>query len=107
QQRASLRLDRRPDQLQMGLLRRAAPLPHIACHAGADNVFPAALAAAAARNDMVETQFARGKMPPAILTLVAVPGEKVAAVKSQRLPWNAIEGKEADHPGHLQLEIDP
>src|SRR5262249_23368309 len=105
QKRAALGLGRWADEFEMGFLRGAAAFAHVAGHAGADDVFPGRVAAAAARDDVVETELAGGEMLAAILAAIAVAGEQIAAVEADRLPRDAIERQQANHARHLQLEI--
>src|SRR5262245_41836933 len=76
--RAALRLHRLAEQLHVRLFGRAAALLYVALDAAADDVVPARLAVLGARDDVVERQFARVELLPAILTAVAVPREDVS-----------------------------
>ena len=85
QERAALWLDRMANQFHVRFLRRAATFADVAGDAGADDVFPTGIAAAAARHDVVEAEFAGGEQLAAILAMVGVAGEQVAAIEAERL----------------------
>src|SRR6266404_7308627 len=72
EQRAAFWLFRLADQAHVRLFRRAAALAHIAVDAGADDVLPAADAALAARNNVVQAQVGGRKTLAAELALVVV-----------------------------------
>src|ERR1700693_3860083 len=73
------------NQSHVRFLRSSTTLAHIAADARADDVVPRALTALAARDDVVEAQFRGRKLPAAVLTLVVVAREDVAAVELHRL----------------------
>src|SRR5947209_779606 len=85
QHRAPPRLFRLADQVHVRLLGRAAALADVAADARADDVLPGAAAALAPRDDVVQAQLAGRVLLPAVLALVVVPGEDVAAVEFHRL----------------------
>src|SRR5262245_21647956 len=68
--RAALGLLGLADEVHVGLLRSPTALPHVAGHAGADDVLPGAGAPLAARHDVVERQLAGGELLAAVLALV-------------------------------------
>src|SRR5437870_2546578 len=106
QQRAALGLLRLADQAQVGLPRRAAALAHVAADAGTDDVVPRALAALAARDDVVQAQFRSRELPAAVLALVVVAGEDVAPVELHRLLGQLLVADQADDARHLDLAVD-
>jgi hypothetical protein len=55
---------------------------------------------------MIKAQLMDGKMAAAILALMAVAGQNVAAIQVHALLGQAIVTQEADHAGDLDLEID-
>ena len=106
QQRIVVGLDGPVHQFHLGLVRRPAPLVHVALDASADEVFPRGQAPAAARNHVVDAQLLRGEMPAAVLAAMVVPGQNVAPTQTQLLLGQPIVREQADHPRHLNLEID-
>src|SRR6516162_5780891 len=90
----------------MRLLRRAAAFLDVAAHAGADDVFPDAQAALAARRDVIQTQLGRRKLLAAVLALVVVARENVAAVEFHRLTGQFVVTEQADDARRLDLAVD-
>src|SRR5205823_4971926 len=81
-------------------------LADVARHAGADDVVPGAYAALAARHDVVQAQL-RGRIAlAAVLALVVVAREDVAAVELHRLLRQLVVVEQADDPRHLDLAVD-
>src|SRR5262245_49910553 len=103
QQRRALRLFRLADQAHVRLLRRAAALADVAVHARAHDVLPRRHAALAARRDVVEAEFARRVLPPAVLALVVVAGKDVSAIELYRLLRHLVVVEEPDDARHLNL----
>src|SRR6266545_1790177 len=104
--RAALGLFRLADQAQVRLLGRAAALADVAGDAGADDVLPGALAALAPRRHVVQAQF-RGREPlAAILALVVVAREDVAAVELHRLLRQLFVGEQTNDSWHLDFAVD-
>ena len=55
---------------------------------------------------MIEAQLAGGKPLAAILAVIFVAGKNVPPAEADRLPRQAVVFHEANHPWHLQLEVD-
>src|SRR5262249_41270018 len=75
EQRTALGLFGLAPQAHVGLLGSAAALLDVALDAGADDVVPGALAALAARDDVVQAQLVGREPAAAVLALVVVAGE--------------------------------
>lgn len=102
--RVAPRLDRRADQLHVGLGRGAATFSHIALQAGADDVFPRVRAATRARNDMVEAQLGCAKALAAILAGIVVARKEVATIELHVLSWELGESQHAYDARHHHVE---
>ncbi len=63
------------------------------------------VAAAARGHDVVQAQFARGKPLAAVLAVVAVAGENVAAIQPHALLRHAIVVQQPQHPRHLDFKV--
>src|SRR5437588_12022891 len=103
QERTALWLFRLADQAEVRLLRRPAPLADVATDAGANDVVPGALAPLAPRRDVVETQFRGRGSPAAVLALVIVPRETVAAIEFDRVLGHFLVREQTNDPWHLDL----
>src|SRR5262245_46902208 len=106
QKRAALRLLRLADQAEVGLLGRAAALADVAAYASANYVLPGAGAALAARHHMVQAQFARRVLLTAVLALIVVAGEDIAAVELDRVLGQLLISKQPNHARHLNLAVE-
>ena len=69
------------DQRHICLFRGSTAFFDVACHAGADNIFPCAFTADTSRHYVVEGQLARREFLSAILAVVFVTRENVSAVE--------------------------
>src|SRR5262249_36729065 len=104
--RAAFRLLRLANEAHVGLFRGPAALLDVAAHAGTDDVFPGARAAAAARHDVIETQFRGRVLLAAVLALVIVAGKDIAPVELYRLLRQLVVAEQANDPRRLNLAID-
>ena len=83
----------------------AAPLPHVAAQAGADDVVPVGEPPAAAGNDVVEAELLRVITMPAILAAVLVAQKDVAAVELDDVFRKQIVPQQPDHARNLNRKI--
>src|SRR4029079_2573024 len=83
---ASLGLDGLGDQMHARLFGGAAALADVALDAAADDVVPAALAALALGDDVIQRQLGRGVFLAAVLATAGVARIDVAAVELDVLP---------------------
>ena len=90
-------------QAQPSLLGQAIPLKVVTGVAAGDEVIPVSVAAARARNHMVEAQFRGRELPAAILALVVVAGKDVPPVELDCLPGEFFVAQQANDPRHLDL----
>ena len=104
--RAALGLDGFGDQVHVGLLGGAAAFLDVALDAAADNVFPAAAAALAARDDVVERELSGAHALAAILAAIGVARVDVAAVKFDVLAGKLVVAEQADDARDGDLEAD-
>src|ERR1043165_6945756 len=105
-QRIALRPLHGTDELHSRLLGRAAALLGVAPEAGADEVFPRFAAAEGARQDVVDREVRGREVLAAVLALVAVAGEEVAAVELHGLGRQLLVAEEADDAGHGDIQPD-
>src|SRR5262249_60739738 len=106
QERTALGFFRLANQAEVRLLRRAAAFLDVAVDAGADDVFPSALPAARARHDVIETQLGGRVLLAAVLALVVVAREYVAAIELHRLLGKLVVTEQTNYARHLDLAID-
>src|SRR3972149_3493361 len=86
-------------------MRGAPPFADIPADTRTNHVFPGVFAPESAGNNVIQTQLMGGIMSAAVLTGVFIPGEYVSSIKVQLLLWQAIERKQANDPGYLNLKI--
>ncbi len=94
------------DEPHAGLFRGPAALLDVAPGAGTNHIVPSALAAPAPRNNVINGEFRQREFTPAVLTVVAVPGENVSAVELDRRSRQAVVEQQPDDPRHGDIKID-
>jgi hypothetical protein len=106
QQGAALGLFRLANEVHVRLFRGAAALADVAVDASADDVLPTADAALAARDDVIEAQFGGWELLAAVLALIVVACEDVAAIELHRLLRQPVVVHQANDARHLNLAVD-
>lgn len=104
-ERIVLRLGGLLDKSKAGLLWSSAAFFHVAFCAGTDHIFPVRFSACAARDNVVERQFAGGIALAAILAAVSVAGEDVPPIEFDLASGQAVVEEEADNAGDGDVEI--
>ena len=104
--RVALGLRRPADEFHLGLVGGATALPHVACQTRANDVFPTGRPTPTAGHHVIKAQLVDGKVPAAILALVAVASQDIATIQMDALLRQAIVTQQPDHAGNLDLEID-
>ncbi len=93
-------------QAHSGLVRQAVGFLCVATNAGAHNVFPVGLAAAIARDDVVQVQVFAVEHFVAVLAGVFVPFVDVVPGEFHFLARHAVKEEQHDHAGDSDLQRD-
>ena len=93
-------------QHHVSLCGGAAAFFDIAFKTRADDITPCGRAAQSAGDDMIQRQLGGGESFAAILAVVVVAGEQVAAVEFNRFAWDAVVAQQPDHTRHGDVEVD-
>lgn len=102
---AVLGLDGLLNQEHARLLGSPAAFPGVAARAGAYDVLPGRLAAQASGDHVVQREFRHREAFAAVLAVILVPGEDVAAVEFHVAAGQAIVEKEANDPRHRDVKV--
>ena len=100
-----VRLEGTTPEFHVRLPGGASAFPGVAGYASADEIAPGVFAALDSGDHMVERQLFRGKVPAAVLAVVAVPGVKVSPVELDVLVRETIVPEEPDDLGHGNLDL--
>ena len=104
--RVAAGLDGFSNQHHAGLCGGAAAFFDIAFQTCADDITPYRQSAQSAGDYMVQGQLRRGEAFAAVLAVVAVAGEQVAAVEFDGFVRDAVVAQQPDHTRHGNMEVD-
>ena len=104
--RVILGLDGFLDEFHMGLCGGAATFFDIAPQTCTDDVLPSGSSAQSAGNHMIQRQFGTGKTFTAILAVIVIASEQIAAVEFDRFVGDTVISQQPNHTRHRNMKID-